>query len=354
MMEHSSAAVKERSGKEEAGAKMVAAVRAHVQNEDRFRRFTRIYEDFAGGYITLNLFFLYAVDLFKEEEHPGVWKALIAYKPRGYSFWKSVYCASMQLVQAKYPKHFERFRELLYLKETKRINASDFLWSVHSDMSVHVMWTTPMPWVAFPALWTILRRYVPTNGWKQRMRAKEAKKERRMVAVRAPFRNSDFLDVVLEYLTLPSLGRLASTCMWMRAHIKPKTFFDARERALLTHGKFGVVDDGGVKKFEVRNAEGDAILVRTMNETHNQDLRVTIGGVPYLASRVYESRLSSDLRSALSLDEAGRANLSMWFRFDKTDKDGLLVIKITYCRRVGDEKFPYTSTNAFRCAKIAA
>jgi hypothetical protein len=74
--------------------------------------------------------------------------------------------------------------------------------------------------------------------------------------------DEDWLHMLLKKLPLPSMGRLASSCVWFRTRIGRCELSEARKRCQLTHGLYDVVANGG-------------ILIKSTNEVNSlKDLKI--------------------------------------------------------------------------------
>ena len=263
-----------------------------------------------------------------KEPYPEVWSAFAAYAPTAFKKWQEYATLRGEVLSAipNAAKHDDMSRLLVELNdELVPMSSGAFLDKVQALMCGRVLCTAPMLWIAYPELWAVLVRSTSTKQWHARMQKQEAERRARLAVATMPkmFCSAEIFDLVADRTPLPSLGRLATTCLWVRMNLKAEKFAAAKERLILTCGLFDVRTD----QLRLRNANEEVIAVSPMGN-----------GIPSLWVRIGDFRYSTVSTSDCSVmlqritdlirltDKTGKA----WFAFEAAEGNGMPRIRISY------------------------
>ena len=270
------------------------------------------------------------------EPYPEVWTAFTAYASTAFKKWQEYMdlCNDVLSTVQDANKHSAMRELLVELKdELVPLSSAAFLDRVQELMCGRVLCTAPMLWTAFPDLWAVLVRSTSTKQWYTRMEKLETKRRARLAKVAMPktLCSVDVLDLVASYIPLPSLGRLATTCMWAHMNLRAERFDAAKEKLVLTHGLFDVIEP--TRQLRLRSSNEEVITVKPMGKGI-PSLWIHMGNVKYATvSTSEDSYIMRRIAEMIYLKGESTTTAKAWFRFEAAASNGMPQIRISCINR---------------------
>ena len=191
----------------------------------------------------------------------------------------------------------------------------------------------PFLWHTAPGVWNALTLYMETKhkshtdtaAWQRMMEAQMARYQQRLRDASPPgcsvLAHVEVLAMIVERLPLPSAGRLATVCVWLRGHITSRQLINIRDNARARHGLYSLA---GAKGITLRSLNDGVLKVRIFQYTNL--LRVEANSVAYVAEAsagMNHSRPVELIRRAIECKcKAQRQMPKVWFKEGAQDGDG--------------------------------
>ena len=236
---------------------------------------------------------------------------------------------------AKIKRRLDEDERTEIIKRPKRVHCSKYSQFLEQMRLLKTAKTNQMP--IFEAirqllrdhrdLWKTFVSFMPPNS---PARAKFVTEIKKLEETNKPAKfNEDMLGCILQILPYPSMGRLATTCRWMRNHISKDHLFQALNRARQTHGQVRLLrEPGDAQIFEIRSPNDETIGMSILHRFSTL-LRIQFRGQQFIAEcRQTECRANASSRAEVVrtmtrimpelLDHAAdMQEVRMWFRFDQ-------------------------------------
>ena len=122
----------------------------------------------------------------------------------------------------------------------------------------------PFLWsLSSPIVWNALTLYMETKhkpmiGWREMKEARTERYQRRLKDSKPPafFGHIEVLAMIVERLPMPSAGRLATVCIWLRGHIIIRQLIAKRNNTRFRHGMYHLAGERGITLRRVASMTG--------------------------------------------------------------------------------------------------
>ena len=269
-------------------------------------------EQFASKAVSGSLLFEKLAPLLSTNKDQSPWQTLIKSFPKEHHQWQK-HAPLLRVFREKTTGDYGRFCQMLKMVELDQYTDASLVYNTHGLLCKESkVLASQELWTDFPELWAAFEASgLPVKKFRQERESLAAKKAKRIeTAIQPKHVSADVLDLVAAYSPLPSMGRLARTCMFMRIHIDEKKLQAAKGRAAVNFGLFHI---NPRQEFILRSTNDETIGVSLFGRSF-QSLRIQFQGALLLSEAMLDGRPIKELMERI-LRQPDEDYGQLWFRF---------------------------------------
>ena len=270
--------------------------------------------------------------------HPELWAFFVGNFSRNHKVWMT-YEPLVNFFKQKFSSKSCDFLDRIDMIEKGSVPKGDLVVFANSLVcKTNKIVPSQELWTDFPDLWAEFQKSgLPVTKFKQDRERIAVKKVQRLSSATQPSHfSTDVLDLIGAYTPLPSLGRLRRTCVFARFHISDQSLQKAKQRALLTFGRFDIVALPRLE-FSIRNTDEETITISLLSQDTNT-LRVKKDGKMLIAEPLFQCiRMLDVFNSIGSINDSEREKFKFWFR-TKTE-DGTIMLWLCLKNELGTAEY---------------